>query len=336
MISIYTGKTRGLGSGESSGGYAKLNFEFRDHIQAFTAISESAFPIFVCLMLHSNEDGWSWPSRELIAAETGYTVDTVSATIAKLKTATVDGKRLLVAYQPPQTPTGMFASNRYLIFPSPDEVAKQEKPQASPPEPEAPLSPEDDDAEVNGRVLENPLKPITRAAAVQLGRSMIRAKSKREQADEVAVATGGMLKIANEVGCMVTCWSDQEVKDAVRAALDRGEDKEILAVKFENFIATARKKVAGSWTFMQKLYVLAIINSRVEPRKAQVSKIGASSSQSEAEETFDPAFLNGDPPSPVDDPEGNARWIRGVAMTMFNGNMNAARRHYERTVSPDL
>lgn len=335
MISIYTGKTRGLGSGESSGGYAKINFEFRDHIQAFTAISESAFPIFVCLMLHADERGWSWPSRELIAAETGYTPDTVSATITRLKVATVDGKRLLVAYQQPQGRDGTFRSNRYLIFPSAAEVAEYEKPQA-PHEPEVALSPEDADAEVNGRVLENPLKPITRDAAVQLGRSMIRAKSKREQADEVAVATGGMLKVANEVGCMVTCWSDQEVKDAVRAALDRGEDKEILAVKFENFIATARKKVAGSWTFMQKLYVLAIINSRVEPRKAQVSKIGASSAVAQDEETFDPAFLNGDPPSPVDDPVGNARWIRGVAMTMFNGNMNAAQKHYERTVSPDL
>lgn len=333
MISVYTGKTRGLGNGESSGGYAKINFEFRGHIQAFTAIAESAFPIFMCLMLHSNENGWSWPTRELISAETGYTTDTVSSTIAKLKTATVDGKRLLVAYQPPQTPTGAFASNRYLIFPSAEEIAKHDPPQ-TPPEPEAPLSPEDADAEVNGRVFENPLKPISRADAVKLGRSMIRAKTKREQADEVAVATGGMLKAANEIGCMVTCWSDQEVKDAVRAALDRGEDKETLAVKFENFVATGRKKVTGSWTFMQKLYVLAIINSRMETRKAEVQKIGAMKSDNGIEETFDPAFLNGNPPSPVDDPEGNARWIRGVAMTTFNGNMNAARKHYERTVDP--
>lgn len=335
MISVYTGKTRGLGDGETSAGYAKINFEFRDHIREFTAIAESAFPVFMCLMLHSDEAGWSWPSRELIASETGYRVDTVSATIAKLRTAVINDKRLLVAFQPPQSAGGAFQSNRYLIFPSADEIARYEPPQA-PPEPDAPLSAEDADAEINGRVFENPKKPISREVAIQLGRSMIRAKSKREEKDEIAYATGGMLKAANEVGCMVTCWSDPEIQEAVKDALARGEDRDILTAKFESFIAAGRKAKAGSWTFMQKIYVKAIIDSAPIPRKAQAIKITVQNQASDTPEEFDSEFLNADPPSPVEDPVGNARWIRGVAMMMFNGNMNAARKHYEDYVNAQV
>jgi len=125
MIRVFNGRSRGLAEGQERRGYAQIAFEFRDHIKVFRGLGDSAFAVFMCLMLHSDENGWSRASQERISSETGWSVTAVSDATRKLSGATINGGRLLLAYQPVSA-NGTFQPYRYLVFPTPAEVAQFE------------------------------------------------------------------------------------------------------------------------------------------------------------------------------------------------------------------
>ena len=125
MIRVFNGRSRGLAEGQERRGYAQIAFEFRDHIKVFRGLGDSAFAVFMCLMLHSDENGWSRASQGRISAETGWSVTAVSDATRKLSGATINGCRLLLAYQPVSA-DGHFQPYRYLVFPSTAEVAQYE------------------------------------------------------------------------------------------------------------------------------------------------------------------------------------------------------------------
>jgi len=122
MISFFNGRKRTLG-GSTSEVYAQVSVDFRDHLHVFKG---ARLGVFLAIALHTDEDGWAWPSYELLARETGYSEDTVSKALADLCTLTLEGCRVLLRYQPKGGGDGRFSSNRYLLFPSPEEVAEYE------------------------------------------------------------------------------------------------------------------------------------------------------------------------------------------------------------------
>jgi hypothetical protein len=96
--------------------------DFRDYLHLFKG---ARLGVFLAIALHANDEGWAWPSYGLLAKEAGYNKDTVRLALADLCEMKIDGHRLLLRYQP-QPEGGQFTSNRYLLFPSAQEVEEYE------------------------------------------------------------------------------------------------------------------------------------------------------------------------------------------------------------------
>ncbi len=126
MITIFNGRRRTLGGGESSV-WAQIDVSFREHLADFKG---ARLGVFLAIALHANEEGWAWPSYKTLEAETGYEVHTIIRALGDLCRLRINGRRILLHYQSIR-PDGTFDSNRYLIFPSEEEVRLYE------PEPDA-------------------------------------------------------------------------------------------------------------------------------------------------------------------------------------------------------
>lgn len=122
MISIHNQQRRTLGEGGKSDVYAEVSVAFRDHLHLFR---DSKLAVFMAVVLHTNKEGWCFPSLKLLAKETGYSVETVYRAIQELCKITINGHRILLKARARDT-EGEFASNRYLIFPSAEEVERYE------------------------------------------------------------------------------------------------------------------------------------------------------------------------------------------------------------------
>ncbi len=118
MITIFNGRERKLG-GSTTNIFAQINVEFRQHLHH---LKGAPLGVFLAISLHANANGWAWPTRELLARETGYGVQTISIALARLCEIEINGQRLLLKYQPRTGIAGTWESNNYLIFPSPTEV----------------------------------------------------------------------------------------------------------------------------------------------------------------------------------------------------------------------
>ena len=68
--------------------------------------------VFICIALHINEQGLSWPSGALIVRETGYNKETVFKCIKSLELM-----GYLSRMQLNEQGTGKFRSNSYQLFP---------------------------------------------------------------------------------------------------------------------------------------------------------------------------------------------------------------------------
>lgn len=118
MLSIFNGEERTLGAGASSTTFMRINVNFRQHLRHFKG---AKLHVFLCIALHSDSKGWSFPSIATIKRETGYNEETISQAIHELCTMEIDGARVLLAITR-TTQKGTFTSNSYLIFPSAAEV----------------------------------------------------------------------------------------------------------------------------------------------------------------------------------------------------------------------
>ena len=121
VISIFNGRKRTLG-GQTSSVHIQVSINFRDYLHT---LKGAPLAVFLSIALHSDEEGWSWPSRALIARETGYNTNTISQALSELCQTRIEDHRILLRYQP-QAGNGNFKTNRYLIFPSPNEIAQYE------------------------------------------------------------------------------------------------------------------------------------------------------------------------------------------------------------------
>jgi helix-turn-helix protein len=121
MITIFNGRKRTLGLDSEKVVWAQVSVQFRDYLKLFKG---AKLAVFLAIALHADEDGWAWPSRKLLCAETGLGPDTVSSALTALCNTSIDGYRVLLKGQPRMAKGGTFANNSYLIFPTPEEVQR--------------------------------------------------------------------------------------------------------------------------------------------------------------------------------------------------------------------
>lgn len=121
MISIFNGRSRGLGTGGKNDTFLQVNVEMRNYLHCFTPYE---YIVFTCIALHTDENGIAWPSVDKMEKQTGLNRKTISACISKLCEIEIDGNRILVKRQERGTERGRFTSNSYLIFPTQEEVAE--------------------------------------------------------------------------------------------------------------------------------------------------------------------------------------------------------------------
>jgi hypothetical protein len=122
MITIFNGRRRTLGGGSSSV-WAQVDVSFREHLAEFKG---ARLGVFLAIALHANEEGWAWPSYKMLEEETSYNEDTIIRALAHLCQLRINGQRVLLRYQLIR-PDGTFDNNRYLIFPSEEEVRLYEQ-----------------------------------------------------------------------------------------------------------------------------------------------------------------------------------------------------------------
>ncbi len=129
MIQIFNGRSRGLGLDGQGAVYLQVSVTLRQHLHHFKGARLS---VFMAIALHSNADGWAWPSMAVLKAETGYNIQTISQALSDLCAVCINGQRVLLAVQD-RAPHGTFATNRYLLFPSAAEVEQYERADGPPP-----------------------------------------------------------------------------------------------------------------------------------------------------------------------------------------------------------
>jgi hypothetical protein len=120
MISIFNGRKRSLGKGGREDYYLQMSVEFRQHLHL---LKGPKLAIFMCIALHADKDGWAFPSVKTITKETGYGRDAIFDNLKEMEDVRIGGHRILLRYQP-RSKDGEFDSNRYLIFPSDEEVSR--------------------------------------------------------------------------------------------------------------------------------------------------------------------------------------------------------------------
>ena len=96
--------------GQRSQVSVQLSVRFRE--QQLRQLKGPILGVFLCIALHINEEGKSWPSVALIAKETGYNEDTVFKCLKRL-----EFMGYLSRVQPNDAETGKFRSNVYQLFP---------------------------------------------------------------------------------------------------------------------------------------------------------------------------------------------------------------------------
>jgi len=119
MIKVFSGKWRGLG--ESQDGLGMLvDFKFREILCKF---SGAKLAVFMCIALHSDQEGLSFPSINTISRETGYATSTVTEALNDLCKLTIDNHRILARTSRTKK-DGSNTSNLYMIFPSENELTE--------------------------------------------------------------------------------------------------------------------------------------------------------------------------------------------------------------------
>jgi hypothetical protein len=106
----------------------QVSVKMRRYLHCFKG---AKLAVFLCIALHIDEGGWAEPDVDLIKQETGYNKDTICTALSELCDLKIKGERVLLRDRG-RGKKGRFGSNRYLIFPSADEVQTYEGPGPGP------------------------------------------------------------------------------------------------------------------------------------------------------------------------------------------------------------
>lgn len=130
MIRTFRGKGRALGTGEERQFELAIEAELRNHLHLFKG---SSLNVFICIALHIDDFGWSFPTVPTIMRETRRNEATVHRALNHLVKMDIDGARLLLRIRkPPQhiDPEKVKSKrprNFYLVFPNKAELARYEE-----------------------------------------------------------------------------------------------------------------------------------------------------------------------------------------------------------------
>jgi hypothetical protein len=120
MFKVFSGSWRGLGKSEEVL-FMQVGFEFRNLLKHFKG---SALSVFLCIVLHSDQDGKSHPGYEVIQKETGLSRDSISKALDQLTKIVIEDQRVLLRYRIRNKKTKAFiGSNHYIVFPASDQIA---------------------------------------------------------------------------------------------------------------------------------------------------------------------------------------------------------------------
>ena len=124
MFKVFSGSWRGIGAGNNPEVlFMQVGFEFRQHLHHFKG---AALSVFMCIVLHANQQGESFPSYEQIRAETGINPDTIGRALEHLNSLVIDEQRVLLRYRIRDGKNRFVGGNRYIVFPTPEQLAQYE------------------------------------------------------------------------------------------------------------------------------------------------------------------------------------------------------------------
>lgn len=113
MFTIFNGRSLSFDSNKPIV-YGQISIEFLKHMHEFTG---AKLAVFMCLCLHSNSEGYSWPKIETIKRETGYKDNhTIYIALNELCEMKIEGKRIL-SREKDTVEGSSYMRNRYRIFP---------------------------------------------------------------------------------------------------------------------------------------------------------------------------------------------------------------------------
>jgi hypothetical protein len=124
MISVFNGRSRGLGSENREELYMQVSFGLRKHLHLFKG---AKLAVFIAIALHSDKNGWSKPSTRLLQKETGLNPDTIFKALSEVCVLKIEGHRVLLR-KAVRKNGGRFSNNNYLIFPTKADIEKFETP----------------------------------------------------------------------------------------------------------------------------------------------------------------------------------------------------------------
>jgi hypothetical protein len=117
MITIFNGRQISL-DGTEDQIYAQVSVALRDEIHYFnTGKSLNPFGVFMCIALHTDQNGWAYPSCARLKRNTGIsTKAAMSSSLNHLRAMRVDGHRVLATYRERKS-DGQWGRTLYRIFP---------------------------------------------------------------------------------------------------------------------------------------------------------------------------------------------------------------------------
>lgn len=119
MIKVFNGAWRGIGESDWRL-YLNIEFGFRELLHHFKG---AKLHVFMALCLHSDQNGFSFPSYTTLQQETGYSREAISRTLEELCETKIDGHHVLMRWRETNGNGNGVGSNRYRIFPTKDEIA---------------------------------------------------------------------------------------------------------------------------------------------------------------------------------------------------------------------
>lgn len=121
MFQIFKGGWRGTDGVQDNYTYLNVGVDFRQSLHLFKG---AKLAIFLCIVLHMDQDGECFPSYDTIQKETGYKRAAIANALEELCEMELDGKRVLVRWRKRGEDGRYQGSNHYKVFPTNDELVE--------------------------------------------------------------------------------------------------------------------------------------------------------------------------------------------------------------------
>jgi len=122
MFKVFYGPWRGPArDGGKTILYVQVAFETRKLLKYFKG---AVLAVFMCLALHMDQDGHSFPCYEQIRRDTGLSLATISRALDELCELRIEDQRVLLRYRVRDEHQRFVGGNHFIIYPSPEQLAE--------------------------------------------------------------------------------------------------------------------------------------------------------------------------------------------------------------------